>query len=157
MDFYFSGDLDNLKEYIDIENIGLVSEGGYDKTEFKFFNGKTPDTDDLIISVDGYFDLEYDILGSRFLFVVAPDEKELKKAVDVNPSLVEANNLLTAYYLSVHDKSRAKKTIYKTLKVDKRNPKALEYLAELTSSEIFFVARAPTTNEPSSESASVLV
>ncbi len=60
---------------------------------------------------------------------------QLKKAVDVNPSLVEANNLLTAYYLSVHDKSRAKKTIYKTLKVDKRNPKALEYLAELTSSE----------------------
>lgn len=60
---------------------------------------------------------------------------QLKKAVDINPSLVEANNLLTAYYLSVHDKSKAKKTIYKTLKIDKRNPKALEYLAELTSSE----------------------
>ncbi len=60
---------------------------------------------------------------------------QLKKAVDVNPSLVEANNLLTAYYLSVNQKLKAKKTIYKTLKIDKRNPKALEYLAELTSSE----------------------
>ena len=81
MDFYFSDDLDNLKDYIDFNSIDLSSVGGYDKTEFKFFNGKTPDTDDLIISVDGYFDPEYDILGSRFLFVVAPDEKELKKAL----------------------------------------------------------------------------
>ena len=37
MDFYFSGDLDNLKDYIDFNSIDLSSEGGYDKTEFKFF------------------------------------------------------------------------------------------------------------------------
>ena len=81
MDFYFSGDLDNLKDYIDFNNIDLSSEGGNDKTEFKFFNGKTPTVDDLIMTVDGYFDPEYDVLGSRFLFVVLPDENELKKAV----------------------------------------------------------------------------
>ena len=81
MDFYFSGDLDNLKDYIDFNSIDLSSEGGYDKTEFKFFNGKIPTVDDLIISVDGYFDPEYDVLGSRFLFIVSPDANELKKTV----------------------------------------------------------------------------
>ena len=81
MDFYFSGDLDNLKDYIDFNSIDLSSEGGNDKTEFKFFNGKTPSIDDLIMTVDEYFDPEYDVLGSRFLFVVSPDENELKKAV----------------------------------------------------------------------------
>ena len=81
MDFYFSGDLDNLKDYIDFNSIDLSSEGGNDKTEFKFFNGKTPTVDDLIMTVDGYFDPEYDVLGNRFLFVVSPDENKLKKAV----------------------------------------------------------------------------
>ena len=81
MDFYFSGDLDNLKDYIDFNSIDLKSEGGNDKNEFKFFNGKTPTIDDLIMTVDGCFDPEYDVLGSRFLFVVSPDENELKKAV----------------------------------------------------------------------------
>ena len=79
MDFYVSGDLDNLKDYSDCNSIDLSSEGGYDKTEFKFFNGKIPTVDDLIISVDGYFDPEYDVLGSRFLFIVSPDANELKK------------------------------------------------------------------------------
>ena len=60
---------------------------------------------------------------------------QLKKAVDVNPSLVEAYNLLTAYYISVKDKSKAKKNIYKVLKIDKKNPRALAYLGELTSTE----------------------
>ncbi len=81
MDFYFSGDLDNLKDYIDIESLNLSREGGNDKTEFKFFNGSTPSADDLIITVDGYFDPEYDIMQSRFLFVVSPDENSIKKAV----------------------------------------------------------------------------
>ncbi|MCI1960049.1 MAG: tetratricopeptide repeat protein [Clostridia bacterium] len=57
----------------------------------------------------------------------------LKKAADINPNFVDAQNLLSAYYISCDDKIKAKKYIYRALKVDKRNPRALEYLAEITN------------------------
>lgn len=56
----------------------------------------------------------------------------LKKAADINPNFVEAQNLLSAYYISCKEKAKARKYIYRALKVDKRNPRALEYLAEMT-------------------------
>ncbi|MCJ7856867.1 tetratricopeptide repeat protein [Lachnospiraceae bacterium NSJ-143] len=74
--------------------------------------------------------LEQFRLGNDDLAVI-----QLKKSVDMNPALVDASNLLTAYYISIKDKAKAKKTVYRVLKIDKRNPKALEYLAEITSSE----------------------
>lgn len=61
---------------------------------------------------------------------------QLKKAVDFNPNFVEAYNLLSAYFISHGDGHKAKFYIDKVLKIDKRNPKALEYLAEMSSDEI---------------------
>lgn len=58
---------------------------------------------------------------------------QLKKAVDFSPNFVRAHNLLAAYYLSKKEKSKARLHINKALRVDKANPKALEYLAILTS------------------------
>lgn len=66
--------------------------------------------------------------GSEDLAVI-----QLKKAVDFSPNFVTAHNLLAAYYLSRKEKSKARFHINKALRVDKANPKALEYLAILTS------------------------
>lgn len=60
---------------------------------------------------------------------------QLKKAVDFNPNFVEAYNLLASYFISHGDGQKAKFYIDKVLKVDKRNPKAFEYLAEMSSDE----------------------
>lgn len=68
--------------------------------------------------------------GSADLAVI-----QLKKAVDFSPNFVEAYNLLAAYFISHGDRSKAKLYIEKVLKIDKRNPKALEYLAVMSSNE----------------------
>ncbi|MGE4213839.1 MAG: tetratricopeptide repeat protein [Anaerotignaceae bacterium] len=60
---------------------------------------------------------------------------QLKKAVDFNANFVEAYNLLAAYFISHGDRHKAKFYIDKVLKIDKRNPKSLEYLAEMSSDE----------------------
>lgn len=57
----------------------------------------------------------------------------LKKAVDFNPNFVDAYNLIAAYYVGKGDKKKARTYIDKVLEIDKRNPKALEYLADLSS------------------------
>jgi|GEM_PF-1252231 len=74
--------------------------------------------------------LEQFKLGKNDLAVIS-----LKKAADINPSFTEAQNVLTAYYISIKDRQKAKKYISKVLKTDKRNPRALEYLSELTNQE----------------------
>ncbi len=56
---------------------------------------------------------------------------ELKKAVDFNPNLVDAYNIMAAYYIGKKDKKKAKFYIEKALSKDKHNPKALEYLADI--------------------------
>ncbi|HCT65064.1 MAG TPA: hypothetical protein DIC60_07385 [Lachnospiraceae bacterium] len=61
---------------------------------------------------------------------------QLKKAVDFNPKFVEGCNLLSAYFISCGDKHKAKFYIDKALRIDKRNSKALDYLAEVSSDEI---------------------
>ncbi|MGL4789952.1 MAG: tetratricopeptide repeat protein, partial [Anaerotignaceae bacterium] len=61
---------------------------------------------------------------------------QLKNALTLNPKLVEANNLLAAYYISENDIQKAKLHISKTLNIDKRNPKALEYLSLITHDHI---------------------
>lgn len=71
---------------------------------------------------------------------------QLKKAVDTNPALVCGCNLLSAYFMSVNEKSKAKKYIYKALKVDKKNPMALGYLAEITQTD-----KAPSSKDGYSE------
>ena len=58
---------------------------------------------------------------------------QLKKAVDFNPKFVEAYNLLALHYTSKNDKEMAKLYIDKALSVDIRNPKALQYLADIAS------------------------
>lgn len=68
--------------------------------------------------------------GSADLAVI-----QLKKAVDFSPNFVEAYNLLAAYFISHGDRNKAKLYIEKVLKIDKRNPKALEYLAVMSSNE----------------------
>ncbi|MEA5083416.1 MAG: tetratricopeptide repeat protein [Lachnospiraceae bacterium] len=68
--------------------------------------------------------------GSADLAVI-----QLKKAVDFSPNFVEAYNLLAAYFLSHGDRNKAKFYIEKVLKIDKKNPKALEYLAVMSSNE----------------------
>lgn len=68
--------------------------------------------------------------GSADLAVI-----QLKKAVDFSPNFVEAYNLLAAYFISHGDRNKAKFYIEKVLKIDKKNPKALEYLAVMSSNE----------------------
>lgn len=58
---------------------------------------------------------------------------QLKKAVSLNSSFVEAYNLLTAYYLSVNDKAYAKEYASAALKCDKRNARAMYYLSIISS------------------------
>ncbi|MCJ7855156.1 hypothetical protein MUJ63_02440 [Lachnospiraceae bacterium NSJ-143] len=83
MEFYFSGDLTALREYIDLDSLGLSDKAGTDKTEFRFFVGDTPHKDDLLIKMkaDGSFDQEYDVFGGRFVFVVSPEPEKLKSVL----------------------------------------------------------------------------
>lgn len=52
---------------------------------------------------------------------------QLKKAVELNPKLVEARNLLSAYYITQHDNSNAQELLDSVVQVDKTNAKAIVY------------------------------
>lgn len=90
MDFYFTGELNKLKEYIDIDSIPFISsQNSIDKTEFKFFTDTVPEAKEFLTEMiaDGNFDPEYDEFGEKYVFVVSSDinkfKEELKKAEDI--------------------------------------------------------------------------
>ena len=64
MDFYFTGELNKLKEYIDIDSIPFISsQNSIDKTEFKFFTDTVPEAKEFLTEMiaDGNFDPEYPV------------------------------------------------------------------------------------------------
>ena len=100
MDFYFTGELNKLKEYIDIDSIPFISsQNSIDKTEFKFFTDTVPEAKEFLTEMiaDGNFDPEYDEFGEKYVFVVSSDinkfKEELKKAEDI---------AITAPFFPVH-------------------------------------------------------
>ena len=56
---------------------------------------------------------------------------QLKKAVDINPSFVDAANLLTLCYLVQNDKDRASVIVERALSADAYNPIAMNYYSLL--------------------------
>ncbi|OUQ59571.1 hypothetical protein B5E58_03820 [Tyzzerella sp. An114] len=56
---------------------------------------------------------------------------QLKKAVSVNPKLIEAYNLLVLCYIKIKKYSLARKYLNRLLKRERKNEKALKYLVEL--------------------------
>lgn len=56
---------------------------------------------------------------------------QLKKVVTMNPRLLKAGLLLALLFMRDGQNERAKKTLYRVLKVDRNNTQALRYLAEL--------------------------
>lgn len=56
---------------------------------------------------------------------------QLKRAVELNPSFVDAYNLLTLCYFVVKDKQRAEKCVEKVLEIDIQNPFAIRYFNEI--------------------------
>ncbi|MEG7530590.1 MAG: tetratricopeptide repeat protein [Hungatella sp.] len=54
---------------------------------------------------------------------------QLTRVVEVNPHFVKAQLLLALLYISHEDYTKAGKSLYKVLKIDKNNPKALWYMS----------------------------
>lgn len=83
MKFYLSGDLDEVKKYIDINSIDRTDEPENDVTEFAFFSGRMPEKEDLLTKMDAdvSFDPEYDSVSDKYIFVVGADEDKLKKVL----------------------------------------------------------------------------
>ncbi|MEG2699987.1 MAG: tetratricopeptide repeat protein [Hungatella sp.] len=54
---------------------------------------------------------------------------QLTKVVEVNPHFIKAQLLLALLYISHEDYTKAGKSLYKVLKIDKNNPKALWYMS----------------------------
>jgi tetratricopeptide (TPR) repeat protein len=61
---------------------------------------------------------------------------QLKKATDLNPSFVDALNLLSLCYLAQNDQEKAAATLERVLAIDVRNPAALCYKSELNPSKL---------------------
>jgi hypothetical protein len=90
--FYLSGDLEEVKKYIDIDSIDRTDEPEEGVIEFDFFCGKVPEKDDLLIEMDAdvSFDPEYDSVSEKYVFVVGADEEKLKKALKEAEDTVES-------------------------------------------------------------------
>ncbi len=77
----------------------------------------------------------------------------LKKALQLNPNLVEAHNLLALCYLYQQQHIKAKEQLTQVLAIDKTNPKALAYLKYLLIADEDFemqpkaLVKAPRLNE----------
>ena len=54
---------------------------------------------------------------------------QLTRVVEANPRFVKAHLLLALLYISHEDYTKAGKSLYKVLKIDKNNPKASWYMA----------------------------
>ena len=74
--------------------------------------------------------IRYARQGSGDLAVI-----QLKKAIDFNPKLVMAYNLLSLCYMIGNEPQRAERLLRKVLSLDKDNPVALRYLNELNPQE----------------------
>jgi len=79
--FALSGDLDELKKYVDIDFSDRTDEPSNDSYEFKFFCGRVPKAGDMLNKMDGgeEFDPQYDVVLDKYVFVVGSDEAELSK------------------------------------------------------------------------------
>jgi hypothetical protein len=89
--FYLSGDLDEVKKYIDINSIDRTDEPENDVTEFAFFSGRMPEKEDLLTKMDAdvSFDPEYDSVSDKYIFVVGADEDKLKKVLKEAEDIAE--------------------------------------------------------------------
>lgn len=54
---------------------------------------------------------------------------QLKRVVDVNPQFVKAHLVLSLLYMNREDYTKAGRSLYKVLQIDKNNPKALWYMS----------------------------
>lgn len=58
---------------------------------------------------------------------------QLKKVLNQNPNLIKASQLLCLMYMKIGQYERAKRTIKKSLKIDKCNPLSIRYLREINN------------------------
>ena len=54
---------------------------------------------------------------------------QLTRVVEANPKFIKAHLLLALLYISHEDYTKAGKSLYKVLKIDKNNPKASWYMS----------------------------
>ena len=72
--------------------------------------------------------LEYAQNGTDDMAII-----QLKKVLNQNPNLIKASQLLCLLYMKNGQYERAKRTIKKSLKIDKCNPLSIRYLRELNT------------------------
>ena len=72
--------------------------------------------------------LEYAQNGTDDMAII-----QLKKVLNHNPNLIKASQLLCLLYMKNGQYERAKRTIKKSLKIDKCNPLSIRYLRELNT------------------------
>lgn len=82
--------------------------------------------------------LEYAKHGTDDMAII-----QLKKVLNQNPNLIKASQLLCLLYMKQGQYERAKKTIKKSLKIDKCNPLSIRYLREINA-----YAEAEKKNDP---------
>jgi len=76
---------------------------------------------------------------------------QLKKAVEDNPTFIDAQNLLALCYMIQNDKNRALSAIDKVLEIDSANPTALRYRAILDPGRIITPSSAPDKRPPAAK------
>lgn len=124
--YYEIGDIGRaLKEWI-ISN-SLVKEDNLAKTYIDSVQNNTKILEKLNSAIKMYNQaLIYLNQKSEDMAVI-----QLKKALELNPNFLEANNLLALCYLSLKESDKAMVYIKKALEIDISNPKALKYHLEL--------------------------